>query len=161
MFCSHGYLPHKFCTCSLPPHRPGSFLCWAHVGSSAAMGQSHQWRRGGGHRRAVRFPVPLFCLSPQPSCSAPLELGGEWGRSSYVWGMGRWESMILWRISSSQETKLSHLCPGAIWALSPGPARPPGSQSPKPHQRQPFVHRASHWTREVGGLDLGERKYFE
>lgn len=51
--------------------------------------------------------------------------------------------MILWRISSSQETKLSHLCPGAIWALSPGPARPPGSQSPKPHQRQPFVHSAS------------------
>ena len=60
--------------------------------------------------------------------------------------------MILWRISSSQETKLSHLCPGAIRALSPGPARAPASQSPKPHQRQPFVHHASHWTQEVGGL---------
>ena len=53
-------------------------------------------------------------------------LGERWGRSSYVvWGMDRWESMVLWRISSSQETKLSHLCPGALWALSPGPARPP------------------------------------
>ena len=100
----------------------------------------------------------LFAVSAlSPAVLLFWGLGEKWGWSSYVWGMDRWESMILWRISSSQETKLSHLCPGAIRALSPGPARAPASQSPKPHQRQPFVHHASHWTQEVGGLDLGEK----
>ena len=67
--------------------------------------------------------------------------------------------MILWRISSSQETKLSHLCPGAIRALSPGPARAPGSQSPKPHQRQPFVHRQPLDSRG-GWIGFGREKVF-
>lgn len=33
-----------------------------------------------GDRQAVCFPVSLCCLSPRPSCSAPLGLGGEVGK---------------------------------------------------------------------------------
>lgn len=69
--------------------------------------------------------------------------------------------MVLWRISSSQGTKLSHLFPGAIRALSPGPARPPVVRVSNLTSPAVCTLRQPLDSQEVGGLDLGERKYFE
>ena len=68
-------------------------------------------------------------------------------------------NLILWQISSSQEPKLSHLCPRALWLLFLAPARLPSSPSPKPHLPCLWALPATRLTRG-GWIGFGREKAF-
>ena len=161
MFCSHAYLPHKFYTFSLLRHRPGSFMCWAHLGSSLAMGQSHQWWSSGGPQAGCL--LPSLSLLSQPLAQLFCSLGA-WGRSGDGLPMYEgWTGGNLWfsgeyalprrQSYPTFAPELFGLFPQAL--LEHRLVRVPNLTSAS------RLCTASHWTQEVGGLDLGERKYFE